>query len=98
MAEEFNKYFSKIGKSLVDKINILHKNAYISYLPERLSSSLFLNPTTPNEVCNVIRSLKGTKSCGYNNISSYFLRIAANVLAIPRSYLYILLLPVSLFS
>ena len=88
MAEEFNKYFSEIGKSLADKINNVNKNDYINYLPERLSSSLFLNPTTPNEVFKVICSLKDTKSCGYDNISSFFLRISANVLATPLSYLY----------
>ena len=88
MAEEFNKYFGEIGKSLADKINDLNKNAYIKYLPERLSSSLFLNPSNLNEVCNAIRSKKNTKSCGYDSISSCFLRIAANVLATPLSYLY----------
>ena len=88
MAKEFIKYFSKIGKFLTDKINNLNKNALINYLPERLSSSLFLNPITSNKIFNLIRSLKDTKSCGYNNIFSYFLRIAANVLATPLSFLH----------
>ena len=55
MAEEFNKYFSEIGKSLADKINNANKNAFINYLPEKLSFSLLLNKTTPNEIYNVIR-------------------------------------------
>ena len=60
----------------------------MNHLPERLSSSLFLNPTTPNEVFNAIRSLKDTKSLEYDNVSFYFRRIAADVLATPLSYLY----------
>ena len=88
IAEEFNKYFCEIGKSLADKINDLNKNASINYLPERLSCLLLLNPTIPNEVFKVVRSLKDTKPCGYDNISSFFLRIAANVLATPLSFLF----------
>ena len=49
-------------------------------MSKRISSTLFLNPTNPVEVCNVISSLKTSILGGYDNISSFFLKSAKKFL------------------
>ena len=88
ISEKFNNHFSEIGKSLAKKINSSNSKVHLSYLNDRVSSSLFLYPTTPIEIYNLLLGLKNSKSCGYDNISTYFLKIASKVLASPLSYLF----------
>ena len=57
-------------------------------MSRRISSTLFLNPTNPAEIFNVISSLKTSKSSGYDNISSFFLKSAKKVLVFPFAHLF----------
>ena len=38
------------------------------------SHSIYLNPTSPEEIFNVIRTIKSSRSCGPDNISNELLR------------------------
>ena len=58
MAEGFNSYFSEVGALLADKIESSKENTFKTYMSKRISSTLFLHPTNPAEVFNVISSLK----------------------------------------
>ena len=58
------------------------------YLTKRLHQSLFLTPTTSFEVFNLMSGLKNTKSNGKDNISTYFLKVAAKVIAAPLARLF----------
>ena len=81
IADAFNDYFSNLGQNLANKI-IQHKaNAYKTYITSKNSSSLFFHPTSPFEVMQQIASLKNKKSCGYDNISAFFIVVGAQVLA-----------------
>ena len=64
MAEGFNNYFSEVGTLLTDKIASSKENTFKTYMSKRISSSLFLNPTNPAKVFNIISSLKTSKSSG----------------------------------
>ena len=66
-------------------------------MSKRISSTLFLNPTNPAEVFNVISSLKTSKSGVYDNISSFFLKSAKKVLVFPLAHLFNCLFKLGIF-
>jgi hypothetical protein len=43
--------------------------------------------TTPNEVKNIINSLKSKNSCSYDGISTKFLKTCSDYISVPLSYL-----------
>ena len=81
IANSFNDYFSGVGKTLADQLKPSSESEHTKYLTKRLRQSLFLTPTTSFEVFNLISGLKNTKSNGKDNISAYFLKVAAKVIA-----------------
>ena len=86
-ANNFNDYFSDIGKILADQLKPFSENEHTKYLTKRLHQSLFLTKTTSFEVFNLILGLKNTKSTCKDNISAYFLKVAAEVIAAPLAQL-----------
>ena len=88
IANNFNDYFSDIGKILADQLKPFSENEHTKYLTKRLHQSLFLTPTTSFEVFNLISGLKNTKSTGKDNTSAYFLKVAAKVIAAPHAQLF----------
>ena len=89
MANIFNDYFCDVGKTLAEEIpDCSSVNKFKSYLHKRVSCCLFLSPATPTEIFHQINSLKNSKSCGHDEVSSYFLKVAANILAAPLSYFF----------
>ena len=55
---------------------------------QKVASSMFLQPPTHTEVFNIIHSLRLRKSSGHDNIDSYFIRIACDVLTPYLIYLF----------
>ena len=88
IANNFNDYFGGIGKTLPDQLKPSSESEHTKYLTKRLHQSLFLTPTTSFEVFNLISGLKNTKSNGKDNISAYFLKVAAKVIAAPLARLF----------
>ena len=80
IAESFNTYFVNIGKYLADKIPQTHPLQCKIYLKNRIQSSIFFDPPRPNEIFNIINSLKSKKSAKKNAIPSYFIKVAGYVL------------------
>ena len=78
MADIFNDYFCNVGKTLAEKIPDCNS---VNKFNKRASSCLFLSPTIPTEIFHQINSLKNSKSCGHDEISSYFLKVAAALLS-----------------
>ena len=70
IANEFNKYFVNIGKSLSDQIQSVTTSE--DYLLEHNKPDTTFNFVSVNEVYidNVINKLKNTSSYGYDNISN----------------------------
>ena len=88
IANNFNDYFSDIGKILADQLKPFSETEHTKYLTKRLHQSLFLTPTTSFEVFNLISGLKNTKPTGKDNISACFLKVGAKVIAAPLAQLF----------
>ena len=67
IANKFNNYFSSIADNLVKKIpnSFTH---FTYYLGNSFKNSIFLKPTSPQEIAQIVATLKPKLSCGYDNI------------------------------
>ena len=76
-----NKYFSHIGENLAAKFKSDNAETYKLYLPNRIRSSIFMEPSRVNEVKTLINSLNLRKTVKHDNMSSYYLRMGSDILA-----------------
>ena len=72
IAEEFKSYFVNIGKSMADVISPGSACSFIFSATNKNSNSLFLTPSCPQEVFNVIKKLKTKKARRTNDIETVF--------------------------
>ena len=66
IANEFGRYFSTVGDHYASKIKDHNKNieSYLKVIP-RNTKSIFLNPTTNEEIQSLISKLPNKKSSGF---------------------------------
>ena len=81
IVEEYNNFFSKIGKKLVSKFNTNDEELFKIFLFSRVAPSIFLKPPRVNEVIVAINSLNFYKSFGHDDLPPFFLRTVCCVLA-----------------
>lgn len=84
IANEFNNFFSDIGKNLAEKISSpenFEENI------NNLEQSIFLFPTNESEVIRIIKSLKNKKSPGGDNLRAETLKEISNEIATPMTFL-----------
>ena len=87
IANQFCDYFTNIGPEFANRIpesGNSHTH-YLSKTQNRNPNSLFLSPTDPNEILKIVKSLKTKKSCGHDNLSSYFIKQIGHSIARPLS-------------
>ena len=60
MAESFNNFFTSIGAKPQSNIPPTRRR-YFDYLKHPNSETFFISPTTPDEIKNIIKSLKSSK-------------------------------------
>ena len=77
IANRFNEFFSTIGNKVQDKVYSDHVS-FENFLNNPSHDSIFLTPTSPLEVQNVISSFRKNKSLGPNSIPSSFLCLIAD--------------------
>ena len=63
MTECFNNFFTSIGRNLQKQIPPTRKH-FTDYLANRTFENFLCAPTTPDEVRNIIKTLKTCKSVG----------------------------------
>ena len=80
IVNSFNDYFSEVGVNIASKLPNNNPCEVKVYLSNRISSSVFLNPVTDTEIANIINELNVKKAGGYDEISSYFVKISASIL------------------
>ena len=87
IANEFNKYFVNIGRSLNDRIQAATTSD--DYLLQHNEPETTFNFVSVNEVYidNVINKLKNKSSYGYDTISNKHIKYARNVLTRPLTLL-----------
>ena len=87
IAAHFNDFFSNIGKKLASQFDSSHCSNFSQYLSETCQHSLFLAPTTNNEVFNALVALKKTNSTGPDGIANKVLQLAAYLIAEPLAHI-----------
>ena len=86
IAHSFNNFFCNIGTSLAVPTSNNVKPSY--YLHNRMSDSIFLAPSRPQQILRVISSLRSSSSCGPDNTSSFFLKLRVNILIHPLTIFF----------
>ena len=89
IAIEFAKHFSSVGACYANKIPTSKRTStdYLSSIPSS-NASLFLIPTSPTEVLNLIAELPNKKSAGYDKINYILLKNLKLELAGPLSIVF----------
>ena len=81
----FNTYFCSVGKTRAMKFSEQYGIDHLKFLDETVSNSIYLKPTSPQEIFKEINSLNFSKSPALDGIPAYFIRLACNIVAIPLS-------------
>ena len=74
IASKFNEFFTGIGPSLASKIPPPNTDLNNSNSGS-IEHSIFLSPTTVQEVTDIVSTLKPSNSCGQDGISSNLLKV-----------------------
>ena len=74
MAESFNNFFTSIRVKLQSNISFTRRH-YFDYLKHPNPKTFFISPTTPDEIKNIIKSLKSSKCVGPNCIPTKILHL-----------------------
>ena len=82
----FVSFFSNVGQDQADKIGESVKKPE-DYFKHSIKNSIYLAPVTEKEVLKITNSLKTKFSSGYDNISTYQLKMLIPALLNPLSYL-----------
>jgi hypothetical protein len=67
IAEEFNKFFVNVGPNLANQIQP-SENSPLDFIKGNYCNSMFLLPSTPEEISDIIINLKNSSSSGVDNI------------------------------
>ena len=81
IAEEFNSYFVNIGKSMADAISPGSACNLNFSATNKNSNSLFLTPSCPQEVFNVIKKLKTKRARKTSDVETVFIKYANPVIS-----------------
>ena len=81
IAENFNKHFCSISKTLAAKNIRSRSNDFRDYLTNSVHSSMNLRRTSPFEILCIINQLNCDKNCGLDGIDAKFVQLAAEVIA-----------------
>ena len=86
MAENFNNFFTSIGKKLQNNIPPTRRH-YFDYLKHPNLKTFFISPTTPDEIKNIISSIKSSKYVGPNSTPTKILHLIKDKISMPLSEL-----------
>ena len=77
IANTFNNYFASIAETTKNNIKYSHKY-FSDFLKEECESTIFLKPTSKEEIGNIISYLNSDKACGPNSIPYRILFLLKN--------------------
>ena len=88
MADEFCKHSSNIADSISVGTSLSsYTSEFKRYLPNRVTDSIYMQPTDPLKVFASIMSLKCNKSCGVDLIPTKIVKMSASINSEPLSIL-----------
>ena len=70
----FNTFFTNIGNELANKIKYSGTKDFTYYLRNRQNQKFTLNEVNEQTVTRIIENIPAKNSCGYDDISSIFLK------------------------
>ena len=84
IANEMAHYFANVGEKLAKALPKPKRttNTYLSKIP-MCPKSIYVTPTTPTEIDNIIRNLASKQSSGYDSISNRILKWLSPVITLP---------------
>ena len=82
IANSFNNFFTNVSEKIQSKIRPSNQH-FSNYLKNACNSSLFIKPTTPSEVMDLISNLKIGKSVGPFSIPTSILQLTKNIICFP---------------
>jgi len=86
IAKMFNKYFSSVGPNLANNIpNSIYTPT--DFLSNKITKNIFMAPTDPHEVMEIIKTFQNKPSCGHDGISLYTLKNLKEQLAKPIAHI-----------
>lgn len=94
IAEVFNKYFSTIiditnsSKPVTSSTHTSPSYNYLRHAEGNHYPTMVNETFSTNEIISIIKSLKPKNSFGYNEISPKILKISANYISSPLTYIY----------
>ena len=77
IANTLNNYFASIAETTKNNIQYSHTH-FSDYLKEECGSTIFLKPTSKEEIGNIISYLNSDKACGPNSIPYRILFLLKN--------------------
>ena len=87
IANTFNNYSAFIAETTKNNIKYSHKH-FSDYLKEECESTIFLKPTSKEEIGNIISSLNSNKTSGPNSIPYRILFLLKNEISIKLGDLF----------
>ena len=82
IANSFNNFFTNVSEKIQSKIRPSNQH-FSNYLKNACNSSLFIKPTTPSEVMDLISNLKIAKSVGPFSIPTSILQLTKDIICFP---------------
>ena len=87
IANTFNKYFTNVANELSKNIPT-PSNSFQDYLKNTNMNSIYLTESTPKEIFDIINSLSNSKSSDVFGITTKFVKVAAESISSPLSFLF----------
>ena len=87
-AKEISNYFNNFFTSVAVKINkniVKSKKTHLSYLGHENSNTIFFSPTLPDDIEDLISSMKTNRASGPNSIATKILKLFKKVFSKPLS-------------
>ena len=86
ISNHFNTFFLTIAQKIQGKLVMTNKH-FSDFLSEPLQSNIFLTPTLPDEIQEIIKSLNSKKATGPNSIPTKILKVFSKTISIPLANL-----------
>ena len=78
-------FFTEIGPRLAEHVRAPPDGSFMDYLGARYGPSVFLWPTSPQEIVSICQGLDISKGPGHDDISPLVLRYVSSEIAVPLS-------------
>ena len=96
IANKFNEYFVNVGPSLAAKIPNCGR-PFDSYMADRAENTMFLSPTSEQEIISLVNNMKSKSSTDCNDINMFLVKMIVNAIVTPLTYIFNLSLQKGVF-